>query len=261
MQTLIFQPDEYLHPKLYLFKQTELGKIYQTIPWQALENCLPKVDYDKPGPKPWFSNTGMFGLMFLKHLLDISDEKLMERFNTDWSLQLFCGKLLGDDEKIRDLSMVSRVRGYIGNNSDWHRVQEVLLDHWKEDMDAIHALFMDATCYESYIRFPTDVKLLWESCVWVFEKLLFKFCRILGIKKPRSKYNDQKKKQNAYAKLRKKPYKKNRKRHGSLVYLLSKGLGQLQGVLNAHPELKLTESHRFYIRTIKAVLAQQKCSR
>ncbi len=37
-----------------------------------------------------------------------------------------------------------------------------------------HVLLMDATCYECYIRFPTDVKLQWESCHWVFEKQLYR---------------------------------------------------------------------------------------
>ena len=51
---------------------------------------------------------------------------------------------------------------------------------------------MDATCYESYVRFPTDVKLLWESCHWIFEKQLYRWCKILGVKRPRSKYVNQK---------------------------------------------------------------------
>jgi hypothetical protein len=40
---------------------------------------------------------------------------------------------------------------------------------------------MDATCYESCIRFPTDVKLLWECCVWIFEDQLFRLCIVLAI--------------------------------------------------------------------------------
>ena len=110
MQQTFFQPNEFLHPKLHLFKQTQLGQIYQNIPWDGLGDCLPEVDSYKPGPKPWFSNKGMFGLMFLKHLLNTSDEKLIERFNTDWSLQLFCGKLLEDGNMVGDMALVSRVR-------------------------------------------------------------------------------------------------------------------------------------------------------
>ena len=118
MQQLLFQPEEYQHPKLYLFKETELGKIHSTIPWEALGDFLPEQDITKPGPSQFLSNAGMFGMMFLKHILNISDEKLIERFNTDWSCQLFCGKLLSDDEKIRNTAFVSNLRGYIAHNAD-----------------------------------------------------------------------------------------------------------------------------------------------
>ena len=39
----------------------------------------------------------MFALMFLKAYLNVSDRQLIERFNTDYSLQMFCGKLLAGD--------------------------------------------------------------------------------------------------------------------------------------------------------------------
>lgn len=258
MQQLLFQPHEYQHPKLYLFKETELGRIHSTIPWDILDTCLPEQDITKPGPSQFLSNAGMFGMMFLKHILNISDEKLIERFNTDWSCQLFCGKLLGDDEKVRNTAFVSNIRSYIAHNADLDCIQEILLNHWEGDMEMTQALFMDATCYESYIRFPTDVKLLWESCTWVYEKLLFKFCLLLGQKRPRNKFIDQKREYLTYAKLRKKAYKKTRKRHKSLLYLLEKGLDQLQKLLNNNPDLQLSDMHRRYIRTIKTVLVQQK---
>ena len=256
MQQTLFQPKDYHHPKLYLFKQTKLGRIHDAIPWEELEDCLPVQDTSKPGPKPWFSNKGMFGLMFLKHLIDTSDEKLIDRFNTDWSLQLFCGKLLGEGEMIRDQAMASRVRGYMAEHADWEAIQQVLLEHWKKDMESLHILFMDATCYESYIRFPTDVKLLWECCQWIYD-LIFKLCKLLGIKRPRNKFIDQKRKQQAYSKLRRKTYKKGRRRHRSLVYLLEKGLDQLQGLFDAHP-IVLTGKQTIYLKTIKQVLSQQK---
>ena len=132
--------------------------------------------------------------MFLKAYLNLSDEKLIERFNTDWALQLFCGKLLKDNQRIKDKAIVSRIRSYIGQHTDWQQLQDVLINHWKRDMNNTHVLLMDATCYESYIRFPTDVKLLWECCQWVFEKQLFKRCKLLSVKRPRSKYTEQKQK-------------------------------------------------------------------
>lgn len=256
MQNELFQPQQYLTPKWYLFKESNLGKIYHSIPWDRLSECLPEENKG-PGAPRWFSSQGMLALMFLKAYLKISDEKLIERFNTDWSLQLFCGKLLKDNERIKDKAIVSRIRSYISEHVDWQELQEVLIDHWKRDMDNTHVLLMDATCYESYVRFPTDVKLLWESCRWVYEKQLFRWCKLLEIKRPRSKYVDQKRKQRDYDRRRKKIHKLGVKRKKALLYLLEKGLIQLQEILNRHPQISLNIHERSYLRTIKKVFEQQ----
>lgn len=256
MQTELFQAKQYLNPQWYFFKDSDLGKVYDSVPWEELSECLPRIN-DGPGAPRWFSNRGMLGLMFLKAYLNISDEKLVERFNSDYCLQMFCGKLLKRDERIRDKAIVSRVRSYIAENADWKELQSVLINHWKRDMNNTHVLMMDATCYESYIRFPTDVKLLWESCQWVFEKQLYKWCKLLEIKRPRSKYIEQKRIQRAYDRRRKKTYKQGQKRIKSLLYLLEKGLSQFQKLKNSYPQIQLTEKEISYLITIKKVLSQQ----
>ena len=258
MQLEIFQPDLYLNPKWYFFKKTELGKVYDSLPWEQLSECLPEEKGTGPGASRWFSNKGMFALMFLKSYLNISDEKLIDRFNTDYSLQLFCGKLLKAEEYIGDNAIISRIRGYISENCNWSQVQTVLIEHWKRDMSNTHVLFMDATCYESYIRYPTDVKLLWESCKWVYEKGIFKVCKLFSQKRPRSKYNEQKQQQRAYDLRKKKTYKQGQKRKKSLIYLLEKGLGQLQLLLNRNRGDGLSAHSYGYLKTIKKVLQQQK---
>lgn len=252
----LFQPDQFLTPKWYLFNNSELGRIYETIPWEQLADCLPRENKG-PGAPRWFSAKGMFGLMFLKAYLNISDEKLIDRFNTDWSLQLFCNKLLDDNQQIKDKTILTRIRTYLADHTDWQQLQRVLINHWKRDMNNTHVLLMDATCYESYIRFPTDVKLLWESCQWVFEKQLFKRCKILGLKRPRSKYLDQKRKQADYDRRRRKPHKVGERRKRALLYLLEKGLLQLQENINSHPYMMLNEHDRRYLKTIRKVLEQQ----
>ncbi|MDN5203169.1 transposase [Fulvivirgaceae bacterium BMA10] len=257
MQNPLFPDHLHYSSKLYIFKSaTALGKLHSAIPWDELAACLPQENRG-PGAPRWFSAQGMFGLMFLKAYLNISDAKLIERFNTDYAMQLFCGKLLQDNERIKGRSIVSRIRTYIGENADWQQLQHVLLDHWKRDMSNTHVLLMDATCYESYIRFPTDVKLLWESCQWVFEKQLFNLCKLDGIRRPRSKYIDQKRKQRSYDRQRRKTYKQGQKRKKALLHLLQKGLGQLQELLNNNPQIELNRHQRTYLKTIKTVLAQQ----
>jgi transposase, IS5 family len=258
MQKEIFQPEAYLNPKWYIFKEQTLGKIHETIPWDLLAECLPK-DNSGPGAPRWFDNKGMLGLLFLKAYLNISDRKLIEQFNTDYSLQIFCGRMLKSGERIKGKSaIVSQVRSYVAQHCDWHHLQEVLIGHWKRDMDNTHVLMMDATCYESYIRFPTDVKLLWESCQWIFEKQLFYWSKKTGEKRPRSKYKEQKRKQLAYDRTRKKTWRQGRRRHKSLLYLLGKGVKQLQELFERHPAIEPCTHEREYLKTIKKVLEQQR---
>ena len=47
----------------------------------------------------------------------------------------------------------------------------------------------DATCYESHMRFPTDMKLLWESLEWLYRHIC-RHCRELGMSVPRNKYRN-----------------------------------------------------------------------
>jgi len=255
-QQELFLPSDIYSSKWYLFKELELGKIHAAIPWEELSVCLPDQSVGRGAPR-WFSNRGMLAMMFLKHHLNLSDKQLIDRFNTDWSLQIFCGRVLREGEQIRDKNLPSAIRSYIAQHVDLAELQSVLLNHWRSDIENTHVLFMDATCYESYIRFPTDIKLLWESNVWIYEKLLFKLCKITATKRPRNKYLDQKRKQLSYNLLRRKSYKKSNSRKKSLLYLLEKGLGHLQEMLNDQPDIVLNARQYGYIRTIKKVLEQQ----
>ena len=49
---------------------------------------------------------------------------------------------------------------------DIDSLQEVLASHWKPYLENLHVCMTDATCYESHMRFPTDMKLLWEGLEW-----------------------------------------------------------------------------------------------
>ena len=48
----------------------------------------------------------------------------------------------------------------------------------------------DATCYKTYMRYPTDVKLLWECVEWSHSQLKL-ISKYLKIRMPRNKYEDQ----------------------------------------------------------------------
>ncbi len=90
------------------------------------------------GATPWLSSSGKFRLMILKHYSGLSDEKLVEGLNTDWSYQLFCQLELAEGEFIRDKSLVSRVRKQL-SGIDYPQIQQVLQKHWKDNCPPMSA--------------------------------------------------------------------------------------------------------------------------
>ena len=56
-------------------------------------------------------------------------------------------------------------------------------------MKNLDAVYTDASCYESLMRFPTDVKLLW-GCVERTYKMMCGISSQLGEHRIRTKYND-----------------------------------------------------------------------
>lgn len=90
------------------FLGSELGKVYQSIPWKELTKCM-KIKENRKGPDRIFSPQGMLALMFLKSYVDCSDRRLKEHLNRNIDFQLFCGIFLGTD-RITNFKMVSDIR-------------------------------------------------------------------------------------------------------------------------------------------------------
>ena len=64
---------------------------------------------------------------------------------------------------ITNFKIVSAIRNEIASRLDIDSFQELLASHWKPYLDNLHVCMTDATCYESHMRFPTDMKLLWKA--------------------------------------------------------------------------------------------------
>ena len=223
MQKSLFSVEETSGWEYEKFKKSSWGKLHSTIPWSELVELLP-TRHTRKGPTPYFDKQGMLALMFLKHETGLSDEKLIESINHNVSQQLFCNMRLGHLKLICDTGIISRIRSFLAHQLDLDRFQEILAHHWSADLSHSNFLKMDATCMESYIRYPTDVKLLWECCTWVYE-YIFKFRKLSGqrLGKAKDRYREQQIKQLPYSKLKRKSYKKKRKRIKSLLNLLSNG--------------------------------------
>ena len=237
------------------FQQSELGKLYHAIPWDKLVKSF-KIKEKRKGPMRLFSPQGMLALMFLKSYVDCSDKKLIEFLNGSIDFQLFCGIFLGT-ERLSNFKIVSDIRCYLSSRLDIKEVQKVLANHWKPYMDQTNIMLEDATCYETSMRYPTNVKLLWECVEWSYGQMKL-MCKYMKIRKPRTKYLDQKEIYSIYSRKRKKLRKETKSRTRSLLYLLDKIVHLLDNIEEKHKEkLELPKKYYTRIKVIKTVLAQQ----
>jgi hypothetical protein len=237
------------------FLESELGQIYQAIPWEGLIKSL-RLKENRSGRKSIFGPQGKLALMFLKSYSGMSDRRVYEQLNGNIQWQMFCGIFLGP-EKLSDFKVISKIRTELAKKLNIREIQDVLAKSWKPYMEQTNIVLEDATCYESYMRFPTNVKLLWESVDWMHGQMK-RTCRYLKIPTPRTKYLEQKDKHFAYMRMRKKPWKLTTKRTRSLLYLLEKLI---------YEQKKLEDQNRIYLqfpekyhqrrRVIEKVLDQQ----
>lgn len=160
-------------------------------------------------------------LMFLKSYTGLSDDGLIELLNGSIHMQLFCGVLIDPQNPIKNGKIVSAIRNRLARCLNIKDLQAVLYDKWAPMLANKDLCLTDATCYESHLRFPTDVKLLWESCAWL-HTLLSKARKELGERKPRNKYADIDRARLVYAKQRKHTHKATQKLRRGLLNLLCK---------------------------------------
>ncbi len=262
METTLFPTESGRSLEWQLFLAHPLGQLHQTIPFRAIVDLLP-LKKNKCGAKGRFTPTGGLGLQILKHYYKQSDKKLIEQLNTNWAMQLFCGIRLKQGEQIKDEEVVGRWRSYFGLHLNFDLTEYTLAKSWTPQLEQSHVNLTDATCVESYIRFPTDAKLLWESVDYLWHQLK-KLSRAVGLPMFRSKYKAVKKAYLAYSKLRRRSYQKRRGIKRRLLHLLTKLLGIAPKLIGywkrTSPLLKQSPVKRnFYERlsTIKKVLSQQ----
>jgi hypothetical protein len=124
--------------------------------------------------------------MFLKAYVGCSDRKLFSYLNGNIDFQMFCDIFLGVD-RISNYKIVSEICCELSNSLDIKMLQEVLAGYWKPYLKSTNIMIEDATCYETSMRYPTNVKLLWECTDWSYKQLKL-ICKYLKIRMPRNKY-------------------------------------------------------------------------
>lgn len=241
------------------FVCSELGRIYAQLPLKEmaaeLSSHFPKRH--PQGNRPMFPREGEIALMFLKSYTGLSDDAPVEMLNGNIHMQMFCGVLIDPAHPIRNGRIVSAIRNHPAPALDIVRQQKILYDRWAPLLKDKDLCLSDATSYESHLRYPTDIKLMWECCQWL-HNLLRKVCRNLGERLPRSKYNDIARARPAYAKQRKPKKTATRKIQRRLLHLLGKLIGLWDKTFRQYaPVVVLTTEQEKRLTALKAVYRQQ----
>ena len=143
----------------------------------------------------------------------------------------------------------------IGRKLNIDQVQQIFYDHWSAHMSDNHSLTTDATCYESHLRYPTNVKLLWECVDWLYGKMK-SISGELGEPLPRIRYLKWKKRYVSYSKMRSKTKKKRKVITRSLLLLLTKLSGEMNRLETGITD-QLTPHHHKRRATAKKTFQQQ----
>ena len=148
------------------------------------------------------------------------------------------------------------MRSYISKHFDLDTIQTLFIDHWKAEIKE-PTISIDATCYESYIRYPTDVKLLNESLEFIYDKQIIPICASLKILRPSlAKYEALKKEVLSFSKRKKKSKKITKKLIFKLLMLVGHGLTSLKSIIKRN-EMAAGRIDTGRIALIEKALEQQ----
>ena len=210
------------------------------------------------GRRNRFSPSAKIALMVLKAYTGFSDRQLVEHLNGNIHYQIFCGIMIPPSLPITNFKIISAIRNEIASRLDIDSFQELLASHWKPYLDNLHVCMTDATCYESHMRFPTDMKLLWESLEWLYRHIC-RHCRELGIRRPRNKYRNVAESYLSYCKKRKRRASRTRMLKRRMIKLLEKLLSQRDGIHSEYGALlRYTQDYHKRLSIIRKVLVQEK---
>ena len=237
------------------FLKTDLGKIHQSLPFDSLVKQF-KIQEHTKGSSTYFSPKGKIALMILKNYTGCSDKRLIEQLNGNIHFQYFCDIVIPFDAPLTNFKIVSQIRCELSKKLKIRELQEILAQAWKPFMEDLDKMLVDATCYESEVRYPTNQKLLWESVDWSYHQMV-KICKHLKIKLPRSKYLDWSKRYNQYARKRKKLVKERNKVSRGLLKLLYKLTAQLHQLEQKY-NFEKSKKYQNQRVVLKKVYQQQK---
>ncbi len=139
-----------------------LAKLGRQIDWAFLERSFGEVYTDGPGQPPLPTRL-MAGLAILKHMHDLSDEVLCDRWVENPYYQFFCGEEFFRHKLTFDRSSMTRWRQRMGEEKLVALIQESLsiaVRTGAAKPSDLSQIVLDTTVQPKNIAFPTDAKLM-----------------------------------------------------------------------------------------------------
>ena len=255
--TLGFTEFDVLEKYRKSFHESELGRLHSVFPFDRMAKAIGLSEH-RLGRRNIFSPLAKIALMVLKAYTGFSDRQLVEHLNGNIHYQMFCGIMIDPSSPITNFKIVSAIRNEIASRLDIDSLQEILASHWKPYLENLHVCMTDATCYESHMRFPTDMKLLWESIEWLYRHIC-RHCMDLGIRHPRNKYADVAESYLSYCKKRKRKASRTRMLKRRMIRLLEKLIVQRDEIHKEYGRsLRYTQDYQKRLSIIREVLVQEK---
>ena len=253
--TLGFTEFDILEKYRKSFNESELGRLHSVFPFEVMAKAM-GLSENRLGRRNIFSPSAKIALMILKAYTGLSDRHLVEHLNGNIHYQMFCGIMIDPSFPITNYKIVSAIRNEIAARLDIESLQEILATHWKPYLENLHVCMTDATCYESHMRFPTDMKLLWECLEWLYRHIC-RHCKELGIRRPRNKYADVADAYLSYCKKRKASSTRMLKRR--MIRFLENLLIQRDEIHREYgASLRYTQDYQKRLSNIRKVLVQEK---
>ena len=255
--TLGFTEFDILEKYRKSFNESGLGRLHSVFPFEVMATTM-RLSENRLGRRSIFSPLAKIALMILKAYTGLSDRNLVEHLNGNIHYQMFCGIMIDPSFPITNYKIVSAIRNEIAARLDIESLQEILATHWKPYLENLHVCMTDATCYESHMRFHTDMKLLWECLEWLYRHICC-HCKELGIRRPRNKYADVADAYLSYCKKRKRKVSRTRMLKRRMIRLLEKLLIQMDEIHRDYGAvLRYTQDYQKRLSIIRKVLVQEK---
>ncbi len=239
------------------FHESELGRLHSVFPFECMAKASGLSEH-RLGRRNIFSPCAKIALMVLKTYTGFSDRQPVEHLNGNIHYQMFCEIMTDPSFPITNFKIVSAIHNEIASRLEIDSLQEVLASHWKPHLENLHVCMTDATCYESHMYFPTDMKLLWESLEWLY-RYICKHCGELGIRCSRNKYKNVSASYLSYCKKRKRKASRTRMLKRRMIRLLEKLLIQRDEIHKEYgTSLRYTQDYQKRLSIIRKALVQEK---